>query len=1239
MTTVALAGCGGSREQPAREPVSPQGNNSAATSDAPAVVGNNGTIVRTPLAKRAGEQAALFSEVDSRQSGVDFVNPLEARHADRRLYHSGFACGGVAIGDVDGNGLPDLYFTNGPRHNRLFLQQSPLRFEDGTIPAGLQDLPAWSCGASLVDIDNDADLDIYVCNYDTPNRLYLNNGQGKFREAAAEFDLDLVDACLIAAFCDYDGDGDLDLYLLTNRYYRRGGRPRKPPIDLSTNPPRILPEFSKYYGFKKLRADHYGVDATGRPDRLLRNEGDGTFRDVSTAAGIYGVGHGLSATWWDYNGDGWSDLYVANDFDDPDRLYRNNGDGTFDDVLAEAMPHTSWFSMGADFADLDGDGRFDLLVADMSPTTHLGKMTTMAMMSDEKLASVAGPPQQVMRNTLFLNTGTPRFLEAAELTGLAHTDWTWTVLLDDFDNDRLPDVLVTNGMSRSFNNSDVPLTPDMLVGKSEWDHHEHLPSRPEANFAFRNRGNLRFENVSKEWGFDKLGMSYAAARGDLDRDGDLDVVVINLDEEVSLYRNDTTGGNALLIRLRGTRSNSYGLGAKVEVTCNGKTHVDQLSPYTGYLSSNEPVLHVGLGAAERVDKLVIRWPSGVRQEFTDIQANMLVEITEPATSSDESGDQAETEFPQDAKWFLPSDRFAGVSHSEKPFDDFQQQPLLPRKLSQLGPGIAVADIDGDGDDDVYLGGAAGTPGKLLISEPHGVRVANVAAFTADRACEDMGALWLDVEGDNDLDLYVVSGGVESGDSSELLRDRLYLNDGHGNLSRAATDALPDVRDSGSCAVAADFDRDGDIDLFVGSRVIPGKYPLSPTSRLLRNNNGRFEDVTDRVAPELAQCGLVTGALWSDCDGDGRLDLLVTTEWGPVRLFRNDGQSLREATAEAGLDAHTGWWNAIVGRDLDGDGDIDYVATNFGENTLYHPTPQRPIVLFYGDFQETGQMSLVEAEYENGTLVPIRDRYAVDAAMPLVGARFPTHREFGEATLSDIYTPQLLETAHRFEARTLASSVLLNDGKGRFNVVALPAEAQLAPAFGAELADWNGDGMVDLYLVGNLSSSRPAAGPMRGGVSVLLAGNGDGQFTAVPPTASGLVVPGDARSLVRGDFNGDRKAELLVGVNNGRLVSFDANAEVHDQPKRLRVELIGDRGNRGAIGAGVVVRADDDRQQAAEIYGGNGYLSQSTSVLEFAPTVDAKFARIDVTWPDGSDSTHAIDENVITAGEITIKQEP
>ena len=1171
------------------------------------------------------DKTMRFQEISADQSGIQFASRLDLDHPMKRLYHSGFACGGVAVGDVDGDKRPDIYFVSGPHGNRLYRQSNDFQFEDVSDKAQIDGGDAWGAAAAMVDIDDDGDLDIYVCNYDSPNQLYLNDGTGGFREGAAEFKLDLVDACLLPAFCDYDRDGDLDLYLLTNRYYRAGGRPQKPPFEMRAGQPRVLKEFQKYYGLIHKGGSKYDMENVGRSDYLLRNDGDGTFSDVSAEARITQRGHGLSATWWDFNHDGWPDVYVGNDFNDPDHLYRNNRDGTFTDVLEASIPHTSWFSMGADFGDLNGDGRFDLLVADMSATTHYSQKTTMGAMSAAKLALVAGPPPQIMKNALYINSGTDRFFEAAELAGLADSDWTWSIKLADFDNDRHCDVFISNGMARSFNNSDRPLETHNLIGQTEWEYYEDQPPRPEQNLAYRNMGDLQFVDVSTDWGLDKLSMSYASAYADLDRDGDLDLVIVNLEEPVSVYRNDSTQGNRLLVALRGNESNHYGIGSTVEIKTAAGKQIRMLSPQTGFLSGNDPLLHFGLGEDSKIERLTVSWPNGQIQTLTNVRANQFITINEPVRSDPARTDVAESDARQDsATWYQATDLGVSLRHVDIEYDDFARQPLLPNKLSQLGPGIAVADYDGDGDDDFFVGGASRYAGKLMVNQGNGrLRWRKLPALEADKACEDMGAVWLDADSDGDLDLYVVSGGVEADPGHEVYRDRLYLQGSDGELIAASEDALPDLRDSGSSVAAADFDRDGDLDLMVGSRVIPGNYPSSPTSRLLENQEGKFVDATQELAPSLLNAGLVTSCVWSDADGDGWLDLLLTTEWGPVQLLHNDQGKLVDRTAEAALSERTGWWNGIVARDLDADGDIDYVVTNFGLNTKYHASAEKPALLYYGDFDGTGIKQLVEAEFEDDTLFPIRGKSCSTRAMPHLADKFNTYHDFALASVVDIYTPGCINDSEKFSATTLESGTLINDGNGKFEFRPLPRIAQVAPGFGAVMTEVNGDGYPDLYLAQNFFTAQPETGRMDGGMSLLLLGNGDGSFRTVTPDQSGLVVTGDASAIVECDLDGDFVSDLVVGVNNSDVHAFKnqglAPATTNNQIAQIELKYAA--GNPQGVGAQVTVRSTGGLTQTAEVCAGQGYLSQSSHVLSFGISSGHQIEAIEVRWPDGERTTH------------------
>jgi len=1239
LIAIAITGVGCSRSAPPEQQNAAQADNqptvtqvdvrfSASPPGPPSVKrlqSADGTLFQSrPLAAPSIGGDTLFTQLDEQASGVDFTSPLDLSHPLKRLYLSGFATSGICIGDIDGNERPDLFFASGPTSNRLYKQVDSLRFEEVTQQAGLKSSNAWSAGAAMADIDGDGDLDIFVCNYEIPCQLYLNDGTGKFKASDAEWLSKLKDACLMPSFSDYDNDGDLDLFILTNRLHRENGRPKNPPVNMVLGVPEVKSEFKRYYGLNRKSDGSYNLDTVGRPDRLLRNDGGGTFVDVSDSAGLHGHGHGLSATWWDFNNDHLTDLYVANDFDDPDRLYRNNGDGTFTDVLVESVPHTSWFSMGADSADLNGDGRFDLLVADMSARSHFDQKTTMGAMNAQKLAKVSGPPPQIMKNALLIGSDTERLFEAAELAGLADTDWTWSVRLSDFDNDSLVDVAFTNGIARNFNDSDIKVPTHMLVGRTEWSLFESTPARRERNLVKRNLGNLKFQDVSKEWGFNHYGMSYACAQGDLDRDGDIDLVVVNLDGPAHVYRNDSPSGNRLLVTLKGTGENTNGIGAKLTlVSSDGKQQIRMVSPYTGFLASNDLAVHFGLGEAETVKQLTVEWPSGARQQLGNLRANQWVTVYESNSSSD--GSVVVEPEPETRPLFKQMPKALRFTHRETEYNDFARQPLLPNKLSQLGPGVAVCDVTGDGWDDLYIGGAKGQKAALLIADGQGgYQPRAVAAFDEDFDCEDMGAVWLDADADGYPDLYVVSGGVECEAGDPVLQDRLYLNNGEGNFTKA-TSALPELRDSGSVACAADFDRDGDLDLFVGTRVIPGAYPETPPSRLLQNDGGKFTDVTAEVSPALLKAGLVTSGVWSDANGDGWIDLLLTTEWGPVKLLINREGELTDATESAGLAARKGWYNGIAARDLDGDGDIDYAVTNFGLNTKYHASAAKPALLYYGDFEGEGKKRLVEAEFESDVLFPIRGKSCSTGAMPMLGDKFKSYREFASATLQEIYTPTCLQEATRFECNSLETGVLWNDGNGAFEFTQLPWLAQVSPSFGVLATEVNGDAYPDLYLAQNFFTAQPETGRMDGGMGLLLFGTENKEFLPVMPGESGLMVPGDAKSAVFVHNETCDNVTLVVGVNSARPEAFrlthptsravlPGGAKV--APKFVAVRLRGQAGNPAGYGSRVELHCADGSQQVAEVSAGQGYLSQTTSTLTFAVDLENPPKRLRVVWPTG-----------------------
>ncbi len=1211
-----------------------------ATERAPQPEEHSELVAHALSATSPSSGSTRFAMLPSDTTGIDFVNRLLPQNNFSYLNIGA----GVATGDYDGDGRVDVYLASIDGPNRLYRQVAPWRFEDVTARAGVDGGAAWSRGATFVDVDDDGDLDLYVCNTEAPNLLYVNQGNGTFVEAARERGLDHVGASVMASFVDYDRDGDLDCYLVTHRALHfmlpeplvaaieAPAATRRTPRDMRPPPPKRGADGSL------IAADpeHWfrvgpRYEIAGEPDVLLRNEGHGRFVDVTEAAGLLDHGLGLSATWLDIDADGWLDLHVANDLMTADRLYRNQGDGTFVEVTEAFLPHTPWFSMGADCADVDNDGRDDLLVADMSATTHYRSKILMGDMSAYRWFLTHTWPRQLMRNALYVNSGAGRFLEVAYLAGLASTDWTWAVQLSDLDNDGWVDAFFTNGAPRDDTNPDHMQTAARRRAEGGEDAFAQalaaIPAAPDANLAFRNTGAWAFENVSRDWGLAHAGVSFGVSLADLDGDGDLDGVVNNLNEPATVYRNEGPTRHRLLIRLRGTTSNAYGIGARISVETASTQQQRRMLLTRGYMSSNDPVVHFGLGNDEVVRSLQVDWPSGRTQRFENLAANHLYEVTEP--EADPSGDARVRPTPVVTTAALRA-QFEEVSHAvgldhvhqERLFDDYAAQALLPGKLSQQGPGIAVGDVDADGDADVFIAGAAGQAGALFLDEGTRGFVRVPGAWMHELPREDLAPLFFDADGDDDLDLFVTSGSIEHPTGDARLRDRLYLNDGTGTFTLAPGRLGWDAAESSGCVAAADFDRDGDLDLFVGGRALPGRYPESPRSFLLRNEPTGFVDVTDTWAPGLRDAGMVTSALWSDADGDTRVDLLVCVEWGPVRLFRNTGTRLAERTQEAGLADRTGWWNALAGGDLDHDGDVDYVVLNCGLNTKYgKPTPEKPAVLFYGDMDRSGRPQLIEAKSAPEGLLPVRGRSCSSASMPFIRDAFPTYHSFASAVLSEIYDPLRLQAALSLRATTLASGVLWNDGAGRFTWRALPTWVQVSPGYGVAVGDFDADGASDIYLVQNSFTREPETGVWAGGLSVWLAGDGRGGFSPVGADRSGLVVPGDAKGLAVLDLDHDGWPDFVVTQNDGRTLAF-RNRRVAGR-RSVAVHLRGPRGNPTAVGARVVAQPDTPEQQLREQHAGSGYLSQSSDALFFGFPAAREGGTFAVVWPDGRRSTHEV----------------
>jgi enediyne biosynthesis protein E4 len=1077
-------------------------------------------LLLLPGCGHAKAPPTLFQLLTPDVTGVTFANKLPEDTAFNILnflyYYNG---GGVAVGDVNGDGKPDLYFTSNLGPNKLYVNKGDYKFEDVTDRAGVAGVGGWTTGVSMADVNGDGKVDIYLSGVDYLTRhghnvLYINNGDGTFSDRTKEFGLDFVGYSTQALFFDYDGDGDLDMYLL----------------NYSTHTERQV-------GRQASRLERHPRAG----DRLYRNDG-GHFVDVSEHAGIYGgvEGFGLGVVASDFNQDGCPDLYVANDFQENDFLYINNCDGTFTESIAKATGHTSRFSMGVDAADFNNDGRPDLISVDMLPQREeiLKTSANAESFNLYNLKQKAGYHPQYARNALQLNRGNGRFSDIGYLSGVFATDWSWAPLFADLDNDGRKDLFITNGIYRRPNDLDyinyvsndaVQASLAQGITQRNMSLLQQLPQIPLANYAFHNNGNLTFTNMAAEWGLAQPGFSNGAVYVDLNNTGALDLVVNNVNAPASIYRNrarSLNGNHYLMVRLRGTGGNTDGIGAKVIITSGGTTQMVEQMPVRGFESSVDSRLHFGLGGSTRIDSLVVIWPDHRFQTLTNVSADRIVTLSQ----QDASGRY------QYLKRSPPDERsFADVSaqleidfkHEENTFFDYDREPLMPHLLSTEGPALAVADVNGDGLDDLYVGGAKWQGGRLYLQQRDGRFHASAQpAVQADSLNEDVDAVFFDANGDTYPDLFVVSGGNEFAGKDEALRPRLYLNDGHGNFHRDTT-ALPAIFENGSCAVPGDFDGDGHIDLFLGSRVVSRQYGLIPKSHLLRNDGaGHFTDVTLQTAPGLSEVGMVSSAAWVDYDGDGKLDLVVVGEWMPIRVFHQENGRLVERTNEAGLRDTNGWWNTVTAADLRGTGRKDLVLGNLGLNSYIKASRKEPARLYVADFAQNGSLQQILTFYKDGVSYPIAGRDELVRLIPSLRSRYPSYKSFGASRIEEILPAGALQAAQRREAYDFASATALNNGNGTFTLEHLPVEAQFAPIYAALADDFDGDGKTDLVVAGNFYGVTPVRGRYDASYGLLLHGTGDGRFQAVDMEASNLVIEGQVRHMkpLRG-ANGD----LLIAV--------------------------------------------------------------------------------------------------------------
>jgi len=1208
--------------------------------------GRRNELVTYEILSDTGPAAeTTFRMLGGEATGIKHTNPIVFADQEGQ-YNMAFAGGGVAIGDYSGDGRPDLFIAGQLTKSSLYKQTGPMEFEDVTRRAGLQMDDHWTSGAAFADVNNDGRLDLYVCNFNSPNQLFVNQGNGTFEERASKYNLDLDRASVKGSFSDFDRDGNLDLYLVT-------AEPRLHVLD--SHPDCETVGSGKNLRVRKEdRADcmvfnpegfEPKIVRAGQRDHLFRNDGD-QFREVTGKAGVEHFEIGNDALWCDVNDDGWPDLYVANDFTGADKLYRNNGDGTFTNILRSAVPHTPWFSMGIGSGDLNQDGLQDLITTDMAASSHELRMRSMQVMDLTDWFFKAADPLQIMRNGVFLNSTTGRFREAAFLTGMARTDWTWSTKVQDFDNDGLNDVYFTNGMVRDFVDADwkeyVKKFKGTILSKyrkrySETENKRYLkkwkklrqemfrqaPERRGQNLVFQNRGDLVFHESSEEWGLDRTGFSFGAAAADLDRDGDLDLVVNNLEDPVSVYENTTEKGHGLLIRLDGRESNSYGIGAHLKLVTGQERQVRYHNPYEGFMSADEPLVHFGLGDREEIKKLLIRWPSGIRQTVSGLKANRMYTITEPQRAEEKNRKKPPAysrEKANEKGLFHRTD--LDFKHRESDYDDMEKHPMKPWMHSRLGPGLAWGDVNGDGDPDLYVGGAAGQSGRLFMNRDGDLQPREEKGpWKQDADHEDMAVLWIDVNGDGHRDLFVASGSSEYEAGAPQQADRIYMNEGDGTFRKAPDEMLPDANVFSGPAAAVDYDRDGDLDLFVGGRMVPRKYPDTPRSRLLENRNGRFVDVTEEAAPALRKAGMVTSALWTDVNGDGWIDLMVTTEWGPIQYFENvNGERLAEKTNEAGLGETKGFWNGMIGTDVDEDGTMDYVVTNLGRNTMYEASKERPFRLYYGDLDGDENRELIEAYREGDTLYPFRHSSSLQHAMPSAFEQFDTVSAFAKASLSEIYSEHRLKTAETLNVNQLSSVLLRNKGDGSFEVASLPPEAQIAPGFGVVSSSFNARPGEDVFMAQNLFSVRRDTAQMDGGIGLLMRHEQKERFKPVRPGRSGVALTGDMMAAAAADVNGDERPDLAVSRNNDAPVLLK-----YRSGEMSPLEIRFSRPNETIAGTRVTGVVDGDVQWSREVYAGSGYLSQSFSRLHVMPESDRSEITLRVRWPDGTTSRRHVRE--------------
>lgn len=1068
----------------------------------------------------------LFTDLPPTKTGIKFKNIIRDSEEFNVLnYAYLYNGGGVTIGDINNDQLPDIYFTGNLVASRLYLNKGSLKFKEIAEDAGVAAEGLWNTGTTMADVNGDGYLDIYVCRSAAQisdrrkNLLFINNKDLTFTESAEEYGLDDPSYSSHAAFFDYDCDGDLDAFILNHSLDQYAG--------FSDNLEQL----------KKQPDDRFS-------DKLFRNDNN-TFIDVSNTAGLINnvLGFGLGLTILDVNADNFPDIYISNDYNEEDYLYINQQNGTFKESLKEAMGHVSLSSMGNESGDFNNDLKPDIISLDMLPEHHYDYKMSIGPENYDKYNQLIaqGFHFQTLRNMLQLNNGNGTFSEIGQLAGIAATYWSWAPLLADYNNDGWKDLFISNGYGKNYLDMDVIsfVVDEKLMAQRKnrqivsLDLLSKIPDLMSCNYAYQNNGNLTFSNVSTEWGFEGNTLSNGTAYGDLDNDGDLDLVINNINEYAQVFRNNSesyTSNNFIKIQLKGLFENTNGIGSKVIVKTGGLSQYQELMPSRGFQSSMNPELIFGLGKYTTIDSLIVVWPDSSVQVLSEIVSNQLLILNQHDAIKTHLNDAVKDPA------FARIDENLGIDfvHQEDDFVDFKVDKLIPRGLLRSGPGVAKGDANNDGLEDVYIGGAKNQSGKLFLQKPDGTfMVKTNAVFENDHQYEDTDAIFFDADGDGDSDLFVTSGGYNL-KNKNLLQDRLYINNGKGLFAEPKND-LPNMQTSNSCVAAADIDHDGDTDLFVGGQIIPGSYPMAPRSYLLENNGmGKFTDITNEYCEDLLNPGLVSDAVFTDLDQDNKPDLVLVGEWMNISVFLNKNDHFMESENN-GLENSCGWWNTVTAHDFDGDGDMDLAAGNMGMNNSFNASAENPVRLFYGDFDKNGKVDPIMTYVIDGVRSIAFSRDELIAQVNPFASNFPDYNSFAKIQEKDLFSVLNITDYDSLSALTFHSSLFLNDGKGNFKIISLPVEAQFSPVYSIHTMDINNDDYPDIVLGGNQSNTRVSTGKFDALYGLVLIGEGNGYFTTMDPVISGIKVIGDVRSII--EFENQFGNFLIFILNNGTPVIY------------------------------------------------------------------------------------------------------